>query len=139
MLKFANEKFIPAHHDITKEYYNHSYDRKVRDAFCSECETVIGEQVKYEMDEEFSFVDRKYNDFRYCPNCGELLSSDSDVTKVIKEIERELNIVDGNIYALKSSTTPEVIKFSTSVELWKESNNRLKKLISNLKSIDSFD
>lgn len=66
---YGNEKFIRAHQsDIP--YYNHHYDRHVREAFCSCCRNVIGEQVKYEFFyEDFKFGNEKDN-YIYCPYCG---------------------------------------------------------------------
>lgn len=67
---YGSEKFIKAHQDTRVHYYNHSYDRYVRDALCSECGKIIGEQNKYpDFDTDFYFVDEK-NDYTHCPYCG---------------------------------------------------------------------
>ena len=68
---YGNEIFIKAHQDIRAEYYNHSYDRYVRDAFCSKCKKTIGEQVKYpDFHKEFVFDNAKENLYTHCPYCG---------------------------------------------------------------------
>ena len=48
-----------------------SYDRKEREASCSKCKKVIGEQVRYlGFDEEkFHFGNEKEN-YTRCPYCG---------------------------------------------------------------------
>ena len=67
---YGSEKFIKAHQDVRNSYYNHSYDRCVRDALCSECGKVIGEQNKYpDFAEEFFFGNEKDN-YTHCPFCG---------------------------------------------------------------------
>lgn len=67
---YGSVRFIKAHQDTRISYYNHSYDRYVRDALCSECGKIIGEQAKYpDFHKEFYFNDEK-NDYEYCPYCG---------------------------------------------------------------------
>lgn len=73
MLVYSKEKSIKAHEDINRPYYNHSYDRYVRDAICGNCGKVIGEQVKYpDFHKEFRF-DEEYEkeEYKFCPYCGE--------------------------------------------------------------------
>ena len=67
---YSKPRFIKAHQDVTKQYYNHSYDREVRDVICSNCGNVIGEQVKYVIWEEFGFVDAEKDNYICCPYCG---------------------------------------------------------------------
>lgn len=71
MLFYSRERFIKAHQDVTNPYYNHSYGRYVRDAICSNCGKVIGEQVKYDIEKTFSFAERDFRDYKHCPYCGE--------------------------------------------------------------------
>lgn len=67
---FSNKRLIYAHQDRNRPYYNHSYDRDVRDALCSECGKVIGEQVRYpHFKESFHFEDEKAK-YTHCPYCG---------------------------------------------------------------------
>ena len=67
---YGNKKFIRAHQDIRVPYYNHSYDREVRDALCSGCGKIIGEQIRYpEFDRALSFKNEK-DLYIYCPYCG---------------------------------------------------------------------
>ena len=73
MLIFGKERFIKAHQDVTRDYYNYSYDRVVKDAICNKCGMVIGEQVKYEIESEFSFDKDEKNNWKFCPYCGEQL------------------------------------------------------------------
>ena len=71
MLFYSSERFIRAHQDTSHSYYNYSYDRYVRDAICSKCGKVIGEQVKYSGEKIFSFLTYEYRKYNYCPYCGE--------------------------------------------------------------------
>ena len=67
---YGSERFIRAHQDIGNRYYNHSYDRYVRDALCSGCGKVIGEQDKYpDFGTDFRFDNEKDN-YTHCPYCG---------------------------------------------------------------------
>lgn len=67
---YGNKRFIRAHQNRQNPYYNHSYDREVRDALCSGCGKIIGEQSKYiDFDTYFRFEDEKDN-YLYCPYCG---------------------------------------------------------------------
>ena len=67
---YGSERFIKAHQGIGNRYYNHSYDRYVRDALCSGCGKVIGEQVKYpDFWKDFHFDNEKDN-YTHCPYCG---------------------------------------------------------------------
>ena len=67
---YGNKRFIKAHQDISIPYYNHSYDRYVRDVFCSKCGKEMGEQVVYpDVTKEFRFQNEKDN-YVYCPYCG---------------------------------------------------------------------
>lgn len=67
---YGNKRFIRAHQDRQIPYYNHSYDREVRDALCYGCGKIIGEQVKYPIfHQDFHFEDEK-DDYIYCPYCG---------------------------------------------------------------------
>ena len=67
---YSNERFIKAHQDIRNPYYNHSYDRYVRYAFCFECVKTIGEQKMYpDVDTDFHFCDERDN-YTHCPYCG---------------------------------------------------------------------
>ena len=47
----CNTTFIKAHSGRTS-YYNHSFDRMVRETYCSECMSFIGNQNMYEDKEE---------------------------------------------------------------------------------------
>ena len=69
---YSNERFIKAHQDRQSPYYNHSYDRKVRDALCSKCGKIIGEQYNYvDFDKKFEFHEQpEKNDYMHCPYCG---------------------------------------------------------------------
>ena len=70
---YCSTKYIPAHADVTNPYYNHSYGRTVREVRCASCLKVIGEQVKYEMFNKFTFEqadEREKDDYKYCPYCG---------------------------------------------------------------------
>lgn len=68
---YGKTRFIKAHQNRSISYYNHYYDREVRDAICSNCGVIIGEQVKYDMDKKFHFDDTKEKDnYSYCPYCG---------------------------------------------------------------------
>ena len=68
---YGREIFIRAHQDPKIPYYNHSYNREVRGVSCAACGSFLGEQYKYEMDNNFHFYDYKEkNDFKYCPYCG---------------------------------------------------------------------
>lgn len=74
MLIYPKETLIKAHADRRISYYNHSYDRYVRDAMCSSCYKIIGEQVKYpDFDKEFKFEPTEKNHYKFCPYCGEKL------------------------------------------------------------------
>ena len=67
---YGSERFIKAHQDRINPYYNHSYDRYVRDAICGACGKLIGEQSKYpDFDKRFHFRNEKDN-YMYCPYCG---------------------------------------------------------------------
>lgn len=65
----CNITFIKAHSGRTA-YYNHSFDRCVREVYCSKCMRFIGKQVMYEIQEEYSFEDDKIKDYIYCPYCA---------------------------------------------------------------------
>ena len=68
---YSRVKTIKAHQDRSVPYYNHSYDREVRDALCSNCGVVIGEQVKYpDFDKDFHFDSKEKDSFSFCPHCG---------------------------------------------------------------------
>lgn len=73
---YGSEKFIRAHEDRSNSYYNHYYDRYVRDAICSGCGKLIGEQVKYS-GTEFYFDDLR-RDYLYCPYCGHKFEKHGD-------------------------------------------------------------
>ena len=74
MLGYYPETYIRAHSDVKAHYYNHSYDRRVRGAYCKSCDTLIGEQQMYpDFETEFKFVDREYGKFKFCPYCGKKL------------------------------------------------------------------
>lgn len=67
---YGTKRFIRAHQDVTQRYYNYSYDRYVRDAICSSCGTVIGEQECFpDFWEEFRFENEK-DKYTHCPYCG---------------------------------------------------------------------
>lgn len=67
---YGNKRLIYAHQNIMIPYYNHSYDRDVRDALCSRCGKVIGEQVRYpDFEKDFRFGDEK-DKYTHCPYCG---------------------------------------------------------------------
>ena len=68
---YSPPTFIKAHQDMSRHYYNHSYDRYVRHAMCSKCGTPIGEQVRYpDFEKEFKFEETEKNSYKYCPYCG---------------------------------------------------------------------
>lgn len=73
MLVYSTERFIKAHLDIDRSYFNHNYDRIARDAICGNCGYVIGEQSHYThfRSKEFSFDDSHKNEWICCPKCGE--------------------------------------------------------------------
>lgn len=74
MLGYSPEMYIRAHLDIGNQYYNHSYDRRVRNAYCECCNILLGEQVMYpDFEQEFQFGDRNYSKFKFCPYCGKKL------------------------------------------------------------------
>lgn len=74
MLIYSTETLIIAHADKRNPYYNHHYDRYVRDAACSKCGRALGEQVKYpDFDKEFKFELVEKNNYKFCPYCGEKL------------------------------------------------------------------
>ena len=67
---YGHKRFIKAHQDITMPYYNHYYDREVREVICSKCKKTLGEQVKYtDFDKSFRFRNEKDN-YKYCPYCA---------------------------------------------------------------------
>lgn len=68
---YSSKTFIKAHQDITKPRYNHSYDRYTREAICSACGTVIGEQDHYTdwTEGAWRFQNEKDN-YKFCPYCG---------------------------------------------------------------------
>ena len=69
---YGSERFIKAHQDISNPYYNYSYDRYVRDAFCGACGKLIGEQEGYPDFDNFTrfyFFNEKDN-YMHCPYCG---------------------------------------------------------------------
>ena len=66
---YGSEIFIKAHMDRTNPYFNHYYDRYVRDGICSKCGRILGEQTKYDGQENFRFGNEKDN-YRNCPYCG---------------------------------------------------------------------
>lgn len=67
---YSNKRLIYAHQDKKIPYYNHSYDRDVRDALCSACGKAIGEQVRYtDFEQDFHFGDEK-DKYTHCPYCG---------------------------------------------------------------------
>ena len=71
---YGSEKFIKAHQDVRNSYYNHSYDRKIRDAICSSCGKIIGEQDNYiDFKLGFRFGNEK-DDYTHCPYCGHKFS-----------------------------------------------------------------
>ena len=49
-----NPTLIKAHSGRTS-YYNHSFNRNVRQVFCYECLGYIGTQVKYDLQDEYVF------------------------------------------------------------------------------------
>lgn len=79
MLIYSSEHFIKAHEDVNIPYKNHSYNRYVRECFCSHCNTVIGEQVKYpDFNQEYHFEDNKLKAWKFCPVCGYELRIEKD-------------------------------------------------------------
>lgn len=67
---YGKERYIKAHQDVSNRYYNHSYDRYIRDALCSKCGNIIGEQNKYpNFGNNFHF-DNEKDRYKYCPFCG---------------------------------------------------------------------
>ena len=66
---YVEKEFIKAHQNVNIPYYNHSYDREVRDVFCKKCKARIGEQAKYEIQDEYYFHSEK-DHYTHCPYCG---------------------------------------------------------------------
>jgi DNA-directed RNA polymerase subunit RPC12/RpoP len=74
MVVYSKEQFIQAHENISIPYYNHSYDRYVRDAICGSCGHTLGEQNKYpDLFKEFRYDDNSKNEWKHCPYCGDKL------------------------------------------------------------------
>ena len=67
---YSNPYFIKAHQNRSIRYYNNGYDREVRDAICSNCGAVIGEQQKYEIENQFHFIENEKENYTHCPYCG---------------------------------------------------------------------
>ena len=68
---YGRTQFIKAHQDVSNPYYNYSYDREVRDTFCTQCYDFIGKQVKYKfLGQDFAFEDDEKNNYTHCPYCG---------------------------------------------------------------------
>ena len=65
----CNTKFIKAHSGSTA-YYNHSFDRMVREVYCDECMSFVGHQTMYEEQEEYHFNDIYVDKYVYCPYCA---------------------------------------------------------------------
>ena len=65
----CNTTFIKTHSGRTS-YYNHSFDRLVREAYCSECMGFIGHQTMYDGQEEYHFDDNHVDKYIYCPYCS---------------------------------------------------------------------
>ena len=67
---YGKKRLIRAHQNRNTSYYNHSYDREVRDAICSGCGEIIGEQVNYiDFKKGFQFESEK-DKYTHCPYCG---------------------------------------------------------------------
>ncbi len=67
---YGDKMFIKAHKDRTIPYFNHSYDRYVRDVLCYRCARLIGEQQRYpDFEKEFHFGNEK-DKYIFCPYCG---------------------------------------------------------------------
>lgn len=74
MLICAPERLIKAQARSDILYYNHTYNRYVRDTMCSACGSNIGEQVRYPIfKEEFHYEAVEKNSYKFCPYCGEKL------------------------------------------------------------------
>ena len=65
----CNTTFIKAHSGRTS-YYNHSFDRCVREVYCAECMKFIGKQVMYEDQDEYNFENDNIKNYIYCPYCA---------------------------------------------------------------------
>jgi DNA-directed RNA polymerase subunit RPC12/RpoP len=100
---YSSKTFIRAHQDITKPYYNHSYDRYVRDAICSSCGKVIGGQVKYtDWKGDFRFDDEK-DKYTHCPYCGHKFKGKDDISESVKaHLEKEHNTLTINLEKAKN-------------------------------------
>lgn len=126
MLIYSDKHFIKAHQDIRNPYYNHSYDRYVRDAMCSKCGHKIGEQVTYSKGEEgFAFVEKAAQHYSYCPYCGEHLYEQKDVLKMIDDIVGQLDCSDRYAKEQNNSDVPSV---------WKIQNSHIRELINIVKN-----
>lgn len=67
---YGSKRFIEAHQNRGNPYYNYSYDRYVRDALCSRCGKIIGEQEMFPAFKgDFRFGNEKDN-YTHCPYCG---------------------------------------------------------------------
>lgn len=71
------EIFIKAHQDVSRRYYNHSYDRYVKKIGCVGCGKELGEVERYPTwDSKFSFSEPEKNDYEFCPYCGHKFNKD---------------------------------------------------------------
>ena len=69
---YGKEEFLRAPQNRTDPYVEHPYDKFVRDAICSKCNNVIGQQYKHpSFKNYFDFhYDSEKNKYSYCPYCG---------------------------------------------------------------------
>lgn len=76
-----NPTLIKAHSGRTS-YYNHSFDRSIRQVFCYECLGYIGTQVKYDLQDEYVFEDANVNNYIYCPYCAHKFNKERVISNV---------------------------------------------------------
>lgn len=73
MILYDNIRLIRAGNKKYDICENDPYDKIVADAICSKCGSVLGEQVKREIDKGFHYIDGYKHLWFHCPMCGEKL------------------------------------------------------------------
>lgn len=127
MLRYSEQEYIRAHKDPNKPYYNHSFDRFVRKAYCSSCSRLIGKQHKYAVDDDkFRFDDSVMGDYTHCPYCGKKLYVNSEITEVINDIYKQLDCADEYAESENNSNVPSV---------WEIQNKHIRSRVDDLRDI----
>ena len=126
MILYLEEKLIKAHEDINKPYYNHSYDRYVRDVVCSKCGKQIGEQLKYTDENEFHFDNDNVALFAYCPYCGEKLYDRTEIISIIDDLYSQLSCADKYAKQENNSPVPSVFQIQ---------NGHIRELVHKLENV----